>query len=111
MRPVNTDPPLPHPTGGEDNRSLGRFDADLISALHPIVFEIAYRLNGMLAKDGSEALAGYTVANLGTPAAGAVSFASNGRKVGEGSGAGTGVPVYGDGIAWRRYADDTTVVA
>lgn len=54
----------------------------------------------------------YTVAGL--PAAGTagrVAFATNGRKVGEGGGAGTGVPCYDDGTAWRRYSDDTTVAA
>jgi hypothetical protein len=57
-------------------------------------------------------LAGYTVATLPTPGtARRQSFATNGRKVGEGAGAGTGTPVYDDGTAWRRTGDDTTVVA
>jgi hypothetical protein len=43
--------------------------------------------------------------------AGSQAFASNGRKTGEGAGSGTGTPVYFDGVAWRRTADDTTVVA
>jgi hypothetical protein len=42
---------------------------------------------------------------------GRVRFVFDGRKVGEGAGAGTGVLVYDDGVAWRRTADDTTVVA
>ncbi len=53
-----------------------------------------------------------TVANLPTPQqAGRVRFATDGRKMGEGAGAGTGVLVYDDSVAWRRTADDTTVVA
>ncbi len=36
-------------------------------------------------------------------------FVTNGRKLGEGAGAGTGVLAYDDGVAWRRTADDTTV--
>lgn len=43
--------------------------------------------------------------------AGSQAYASNGRKVGEGAGAGTGTMVYFDGVAWRRVADDTTVLA
>lgn len=46
------------------------------------------------------------------PAAGQVGrsrFVTDGRKVGEGAGAGTGVPAYDDGVAWRRTSDDTTV--
>lgn len=53
-----------------------------------------------------------TVALLPTPQqAGRVRFATDGRKVGEGAGAGTGTLVYDDGVAWRRVADDTTVLA
>lgn len=40
---------------------------------------------------------------------GRLRFVTNGRKVGEGIGAGTGVPAYDDGVAWRRTSDDTTV--
>lgn len=44
---------------------------------------------------------------------GAQAWASDGRKTGEGAGAGTGVPVYADNqdgtVTWRVYADDTAV--
>jgi len=43
--------------------------------------------------------------------AGAVAFATNGRKTGEGAGAGTGLMVYYDGSNWIRPADDSTVAA
>ena len=49
-------------------------------------------------------------ATLPTPGqAGRFRFVTDGRKVGEGVGAGTGVPAYDDGVAWRRTSDDTTV--
>ena len=52
------------------------------------------------------------VANL--PAvgqAGRLRFATDGRKMGEGPAAGTGVVVYDDGGAsWRRLSDDTAVL-
>ncbi len=54
----------------------------------------------------------FTVAGL--PVAGQaarIAFATNGRKTGEGVGAGTGVQVYDDGTAWRRVDDGTTVAA
>ena len=41
--------------------------------------------------------------------AGRVRFVTNGRKVGEGAGAGTGVPAYDDGTNWYRFSDDTPV--
>jgi len=57
-------------------------------------------------------LPAFKVANLPSASvAGRVAFASNGRKSGEGVGAGTGVQVYADGVAWRRVSDDTTVAA
>lgn len=53
-----------------------------------------------------------TVALLPTPGqAGRVRFATDGRKTGEGVGAGTGVLCYDDGVAFRRVDDGTTVVA
>ena len=57
-------------------------------------------------------LAPYAVASL--PSAGfngAMAFASNGRKVGEASGAGTGVVVAYSNGAWRRLSDDTAVAS
>ncbi len=41
--------------------------------------------------------------------AGRLRFVTDGRKVGEGVGVGTGTPAYDDGVAWRRTGDDTTV--
>ena len=38
-------------------------------------------------------------------------FATNGRKSGEGSGAGTGQPVYRNGTDWRVFRDDSVVLA
>lgn len=53
----------------------------------------------------------YTVAALPlTPAEGAIAYASNGRKSGEGAGAGTGVPVYYSAGKWRVYRDDSEVL-
>lgn len=52
-----------------------------------------------------------TVANLPTGSAGMVAFASNGRKNGEGVGAGTGVLVFHDSVAWRACDTGATVAA
>ena len=53
-----------------------------------------------------------TVADLpATASVGSLMFATDGRKTGEGAGAGTGVLCYYDGIAWRRVDDGTTVLA
>lgn len=41
--------------------------------------------------------------------AGRLRFVTDGRKVGEGVGAGTGVPAYDDGSIWNRTSDDTAV--
>jgi len=56
----------------------------------------------------------FTVAQLPsmpTPLEGAIAFATNGRKQGEGPGAGTGVPCYFSNTKWRRLSDDAQVAA
>lgn len=52
-----------------------------------------------------------TVASLPTGAAGSLAFASDGRKNGEGAGAGTGVLCFHDGTAWRACDTGATVAA
>lgn len=49
--------------------------------------------------------------NVAVPFEGQWAFALDGRKVGEGAGAGTGVPCYFSNGQWRRPSDDTQVVA
>ena len=76
---------------------------------------LARRLRIVEAMERAEtagAVATSTVAGL--PAAGQAGrlrFATDGRKTGEGLGAGTGVLCYDDTIQWRRTSDDTTVAA
>jgi hypothetical protein len=54
----------------------------------------------------------YTVATLPTVGTAARwAYASNGRKNGEGGGAGTGVMVFDDGTAWRACDTGATVAA
>ena len=53
----------------------------------------------------------YTVATLPAGAVGALIYVSNGRKVGEASGAGTGVIVCYSNGAWRRLSDDSPIAA
>ncbi len=56
----------------------------------------------------------YTVAGLPLSSIsleGMLAYATNGRKVGQGPGAGTGVPVYFSNGAWRVYSTDAPVAA
>jgi hypothetical protein len=53
----------------------------------------------------------YTVATLPAASEGFVAYCTNGRKVGEGVGAGTGVPVYYSGGIWRVFSTDALVLA
>jgi hypothetical protein len=65
-------------------------------------------------KHGGVRLREMTVAELASysPAAGSrIAYATNGRKSGEGAGAGTGVPVYYSAGKWRVYRDDSEVLA
>jgi len=60
---------------------------------------------------GGMLLNSYVVASLPAGTEGALAYATNGRKVGEGAGAGTGVPVYWSTGSWRVYSTDATVAA
>lgn len=51
----------------------------------------------------------YTVADLPTGTSGAQAYATNGLKVGESTGNGTGVPVYYSNGAWRVWSTDAPV--
>ena len=56
---------------------------------------------------------GYTVAQLAglAPAEGDITYATDGRKSGEGPGAGTGVPVYYSSGVWRVFSTDAAVAS
>jgi hypothetical protein len=61
---------------------------------------------------GAGNLGSFTVATLpNNPIVSQQAYATNGRKVGEGVGLGTGVPVYFSGGAWRVYSTDAVVTA
>lgn len=64
-----------------------------------------------LVSTGQIRLKTFTVATLPAASAGDVSFATNGRKNGEGAGLGTGVLVFYDGTAWRACDTGATVAA
>ncbi len=54
----------------------------------------------------------FTVATLpAAPASGSTAFASDGRMIGEGAGAGSGCPVFWAASHWRTYYNCATVTA
>jgi hypothetical protein len=53
----------------------------------------------------------FTVAGLPAGLEGQYAYATDGRKVGEGVGAGTGVPIYFSNTLWRVFSTDTVVLA
>lgn len=114
---VPLDPGLPNPGAANDPGSLSAYISYLVASLLNYTYKVGERLNLCLPKDGSEAMSGqltlasYTVAGLPTGVVGSWAYASNGRKVGEGVGAGTGVMAYFSNGSWRRPSDDTVVVA
>lgn len=66
---------------------------------------------GRVESTGVLASGSFTVAALpASPTTGSIVYASNGRKAGEGAGAGTGVPVYFQGV-WRTFYDNSQVQA
>lgn len=118
MKPIATQPPLPIPTSGATLFNLAGFDQDLVKALSLYLSGMALRLNNSLTADGEVAMKApiatfaTTVALLPAVAvAGAVAFATNGRKNGEGVGAGTGVLVFHDGTNWIASDSGQAVAA
>ena len=94
---------------GTGNRSL-RIDQNGIWLGNKLVANAPFNVS----MDGLmyATLKSYTVANLPTsPTAGAIAYASNGRKPTESAGNGTGMLVFFDGTAWRSVADGTTIAA
>jgi len=80
-----------------------------------VLTEILNRIRELEANGRSEvtgSIEAILFVNLPTPGqAGRRFFITDGRKIGEGAGAGTGVSAYDDGLAWNRYSDDTVVAA
>ncbi len=87
--------------------------ADGPEALREIVEPLAERIRALEAKQRANFAGGVkSLAFADLPTAsetGRLLFVTDGRKLGEGVGAGTGVLVYDDAVAWRRTSDDTTV--
>jgi hypothetical protein len=65
----------------------------------------------VISTSGVISIGKFTVAGLPTGAEGQIAYATNGRKVGEGGGSGTGVPVYFSNGSWRVYSTDAAVQA
>lgn len=65
--------------------------------------------NKAVAFSSTALLKSYTFATLPSGLEGMVAFCSDGRKVGEGAGVGTGVPVYYSESAWKVFSTDATV--
>ena len=66
---------------------------------------------GNLAIKALVSAASYAVAGLPAGLNGALAFASNGRKLGEAAGAGTGVMAVFSNGSWRRLSDDSIVAS
>lgn len=79
---------------------------ELLERLNLLIIDI----NAEIAALNVAQLNSYSVASLpSSPSSAAIAFATNGRKVGEGSGSGTGVPVYYSLGQWRTFSDDSPV--
>lgn len=95
--------PVNKPVSPELLNQHQRLAFDAISDLNTATQVMAQKTSPLTAQSG------YTVAKLPHGTEGQISFASNGRKVGEGPGTGTGVRVYFSGGIWRVYSTDAQV--
>lgn len=88
---------------------------DLLDTLRLALDRLAARVRVLETQERAEvagAVQPLALAELPTPGqTGRLRFVTDGRKVGEGAGTGTGVLAYDDGTAWRRASDDSTVAS
>jgi hypothetical protein len=79
--------------------------ARITDAINTLIVDINAALASITA-GGTPDIGSYTVADLPVSAVvGTRAYASNGRKIGEGAGDGTGVPVYYSDGTWRSALD------
>jgi len=94
---------------GEANVWLGVGSYKMV--LRDSVDALIWTVDNILGVDGVAQLGLYTVATLPAASDSQMAYATNGRKVGQTAGNGTGVPVYYSSGAWRRFSDDSVVAA
>ena len=84
--------------------------ARLVDALNTLINDVnAAVLSQGISSGGL--LNSFTVATLPAALDGTIAFASNGRKIGEGAGAGTGVVVYSSAGTWRVVSLDSPILS
>lgn len=96
------------------NASLGDASGDVCAITGSATISNGLAVTGASTATTILKAGSFTVATLpsaATSGAGAHAYASNGRKAGEGGGAGTGIPVWSDASNWKTYYDNTTAAA
>lgn len=82
-----------------------------VDALNALINDLNAAYN-VLGVSGSNYKGVFTVATLPvSPTDGSSAFASDGRKVAEGAGSGTGVLVYYSDSSWRVFSSDAPVTS
>lgn len=116
MNPAPEQPIIPFPNSrSNDVSSLAGYVVDLVRMLQSVLGQIARRANYGLNLDGTQTMQGpvglqsVAYAKLPSGTTGQILYCSNGRKVGESTGAGTGVPVYYSNGSWRVFSTDAAV--
>ncbi len=83
---------------------------ELLERLNLLIIDINAEIAALNNTANAAQLNTYSVSGLpSSPSMGAIAFATDGRKIGEGTGSGTGVPVYYSLGQWRTFSDDSPV--
>ncbi len=91
---------------------LPQFPAQVVGVAPIIVTKVGLTSTISISGISTNYLGSFLVSTLPvSPIEGNTAFATNGRKVSEGAGFGTGVPVYFSHAAWRVYSTDAPVSA
>ena len=98
---------LDHGQGRNGEAAMSSLDLNVIRLRAELLSEVGSNIG----TTGGNFLGTFTVSNLPiAPITGSNAYASNARKIGEGAGAGTGVPVYYHTV-WRTLSSDQPVQA
>jgi hypothetical protein len=82
---------------------------EITNAANQLIDDINAAIVLVVAAASPTPFASYAYASLPAGSEGKTAYCTNGRKIGEGGGSGTGIPVYYSQSSWRTFSSDQPV--
>lgn len=109
FNPVTLDPDAPPPSVYPIAQFKRAASSELLDLLNILVRNVNQAIGSLIVGQGAPFVGAYSVGTLPTPSGFTFGYATDGLKIGELTGHGTGVPVYYSNGAWRNISDDAPV--